>query len=117
MAKHEEHRKPEQHYQQLDVIDTQGKLNLQQNRHSFEVHMEYWPRQSISLDTKQSLTYLKELISYIISFLTLIEFKDKFISRKISGKSSTIWKLSNILVNTPWAEERLKENWKVVLTE
>lgn len=44
MAKHEEHRKPEQHYQQLDVIDTQGKLNLQQNTHSFEVHMEYWPR-------------------------------------------------------------------------
>ena len=47
--------------------------------------------------------------------LTLLGFKLKSITRKLSGKSSTLWELNNTLLNNSEHKQELKENWKNIL--
>ena len=57
-----------------------------------------------------SLADLKGLLSLMTSLLTLLGFQLKSVTRKLSGKSSTLWKLNNTLLNNPGHKEELKEN-------
>lgn len=62
-----------------------------------------------------SLADLKELLPLMTCLLTLLGFKLKSITRKLSGKSSTLWELNNTLLSNSEHKEELKENWKNIL--
>lgn len=63
------------------------------------------------LSHKTGFNNLKKFKSYKLCSLTTIKLK----IIKISGKSSTTWKLKSTPVNNPWIKNKIKEEFKSVL--
>lgn len=85
----------------------------QQNKHFFQVHIEYSSEQIIYQATKQVSTNLKTLKSYHESFLITIMLQNqKSITRKKSGKNIHTLRLNNILLNREWVNHEIKEEIK-----